>query len=217
LKIDLHTHTFCSKDCVSDYGRIIEVVRKGKLDGIAVTDHNELRGALEMQKRAPFVVIPAEEIKTSRGEVIGLFLNEWIEPGLAPLETVKRIHEQGGLAYVPHPFDEVRGSRIERAALEEVTPYIDILEVFNARNALPRFNARALQYARENNLLSGAGSDAHTYGEFGHAYVDVPPFDDSESFLESMRGGTWYGRLSSPLVHVRTRFDRTLKVLGLAA
>jgi predicted metal-dependent phosphoesterase TrpH len=217
VKIDLHTHTFCSKDCVSDYDRIIDVVRKGKLDGIAVTDHNELKGALEMQKRAPFVVIPSEEIKTSRGEIIGLFLSEWITPGQAPLETVERIHAQGGLAYVPHPFDEVRGSRIEREALEVVTPHIDILEVFNARNALPRFNARALQYAKENSLLSGAGSDAHTYGEFGHAYVDVPPFEDAESFLESMRGGTWYGRLSSPLVHVRTRFDRTLKVLGLAA
>lgn len=217
MKIDLHTHTFCSKDCCNDYGRIIESVRERGLGGIAVTDHNELKGALEMQKRAPFVVIPAEEIKTSRGEIIGLFLKEWIQPGLPPMETVKAIHDQGGLAYVPHPFDEVRGSRIEREALEEVTPHIDILEVFNSRNALPRFNARALEYARRHGLLCGAGSDAHTYGEYGHAYVDVAPFSDAASFLESMRGGIWYGRLSSPLVHMRTRVDRTLKVLGLAA
>ena len=217
MKIDLHTHTRCSKDCVNDYDRIITSVQRAGLDGIAVTDHNEFKGAIEMQKRAPFIVIPAEEIKTSRGEIIGLFLKEWIPAGLQPVETVDRIHEQGGLAYVPHPYDEVRGSRIERAALEEVTPIIDILEVFNARNALPRYNSRALAYAQEHNLLGGAGSDSHTYGEYGRAYVDVAPFTDAQSFLEAMRAGSWHGRLSSPLVHARTRVDRTMKILGLAA
>ena len=217
MKIDLHTHTFCSKDSCNQYDRIISSVEQAGLDGIAVTDHNEFRGAVELRKRAPFLVIPAEEIKTSAGEIIGLFLEEWIPAGLEPLETVHRIHEQGGLAYVPHPFDEIRGSRLQRSALEEVRPQIDILEVFNARNALPVFNSRALAYAREHGLLGGAGSDAHTYAEYGRAYVDIPPFSGSEEFLDSMRKGTWRGRLSSPLVHMRTRFDRTLKVFGLAA
>jgi predicted metal-dependent phosphoesterase TrpH len=217
VKIDLHTHTFCSKDSCNQYDRIISSVDRAGLDGIAVTDHNEFRGAVELRKRAPFLVIPAEEIKTSAGEIIGLFLEEWIPAGLEPLETVHRIHEQGGLAYVPHPFDEIRGSRLQRWALEVVRPHIDILEVFNARNALPIFNGRALAYAREHGLLGGAGSDAHTYAEYGRAYVDIPPFVGAEEFLDSMRQGTWRGRLSSPLVHMRTRFDRTLKVLGLAA
>jgi predicted metal-dependent phosphoesterase TrpH len=215
MKIDLHSHTLISKDCLMRYDRIISSVQKSGMDGIAVTDHNEFEGALEMQKRAPFLVIPSEEIKTSRGEIIGLFLREWIPPGLAPLETVERIHEQGGLAYVPHPFDEVRGSRIEREALEEVTPHIDILEVFNARNALPAYNRRALEYAREHKLLGGAGSDSHTYAEYGRAYVDIPPFKGPREFLESMRQGTWHGRLSSPTVHMWTRIDRTRKILGL--
>lgn len=214
MKIDLHTHTLRSKDCRMQYDRIIAAVRRSGMDGIAVTDHDEFDGAIELKKRAPFLVIPGEEIKTNRGEIIGLFLHEWISPGLDPIETVERIHEQGGLAYVPHPFDEVRGSRLERGALEEVTPYIDILEVFNARNALPRFNGRAMEYASAHNLLAGAGSDVHTYAEYGRAYVDVPPFDGAQGFLESMRQGTWRGRLSSPLVHARTRFDRTLKILG---
>ena len=217
MKIDLHTHTFCSKDSCNRYDRIISSVEQAGLDGIAVTDHNEFRGAVELRKRAPFLVIPAEEIKTSGGEIIGLFLEEWIPSGLEPLETVHRIHEQGGLAYVPHPFDEIRGSRLQRWALEIVRPHIDILEVFNARNALPIFNSRALTYAREHGLLGGAGSDAHTYAEYGRAYVDIPPFTGAEEFLDSMRKGSWRGRLSSPLVHVRTRFDRTLKVFGLAA
>lgn len=217
MKIDLHTHTLCSKDCCSQYDRIIAAVQQAGLDGIAVTDHNEFRGALELKERAPFLVIPGEEIKTNAGEIIGLFLQEKIPRDLDPVETVDRIHEQGGVAYVPHPFDEIRGSRLQREALERVRDHIDVLEVFNARNALPIFNSRALEYARQHNLLMGAGSDAHTYGEYGHAYVDVPPFGNAQEFLESMRRGSWRGRLSSPLVHVRTRLDRTMKVLGLVA
>lgn len=217
MKIDLHTHTFRSKDSCNRYERIVEAVQRTGLDGIAVTDHNEFEGALEMRRRAPFLVIPGEEIKTNRGEIIGLFLKKKIPPGLDPMETVDRIHEQGGVAYVPHPFDEVRGSRIERDTLDLITPHIEILEVFNARNALPRFNRRALEYARRHDVLAGAGSDTHTYAEYGRAYVDIPPFESAQEFLESMRRGRWYGRLSSPLVHARTRIDRTLKVLGLAA
>src|SRR5205823_7317083 len=97
------------------------------------------------------------------------------------------IRDQGGLVYVPHPFDEFRGSRIRREALERITPQIDILEVFNARNALPRFNTRALEYAQRHQLLAGAGSDTHTYGEYGQAYVDVPPFSDAREFVVSVR------------------------------
>jgi predicted metal-dependent phosphoesterase TrpH len=216
MKIDLHSHTFCSGDCRSSYDRIIDAVLHAGLDGIAVTDHNEIRGAFELKKRAPFLVIPSEEIKTSGGEIIGLFLKEWIPPGLGPVETVDRIHEQGGIAYVPHPFDEIRGSRIQPWALELVTRRIDVLEVFNSRNVLPMFNSRALGYARKHHLLSGAGSDAHSCSEFGRAYVDIPVFTTSQDFLNSLRQGTWHGRLSSPLVHLRTRFDRTLKVMGLA-
>lgn len=217
MKIDLHTHTLCSKDCRSDYDRIIESVLTSGLDGIAVTDHNEFDGALELTKRAPFIVVPGEEIKTSAGEVIGLFLQEKIPAKLDPLETVKRIREQGGLVYVPHPFDELRGSRIERWALDLIRPHIDLLEVFNARNALGRYNRRAIAYAREYDLRAGAGSDAHTYAEYGHAYVDLPPFQDAEGFRKALTSGTWYGRLSSPFVHLRTRLDRTRKILGQAA
>lgn len=216
MKIDLHSHTLCSKDSCSTYDGIIRAVQVAGLDGIAVTDHNELRGAQELQRRAPFLVIPGEEIKTSSGEIIGLFLREWIPPKLDPVETVERIHEQGGVAYVPHPFDEVRGSRIDPDALDRVRPFIDLLEVFNARNALPKFNRRALEYAQLHDLPAGAGSDAHTYGEYGHAYIDVAPFTNAREFLTNLRSGTWHGRLSSPLVHARTRVDRTMKVLGLA-
>lgn len=214
MKIDLHTHTLHSKDSLSRYQGIVDAVHRARLDGIAVTDHNELQGAFELREIAPFLVIPAEEIKTSQGEIIGLFLRERIEPGLEPLETIRRIRDQSGVVYVPHPFDEVRGSRITREALDQIRAEIDLLEVFNSRNALPRFNRRALEYARRYRLLAGAGSDAHTYGEYGHAYIDVPQFSNADEFRAALPRGTWHGRLSSPLVHLRTRIDRTLKLLS---
>jgi predicted metal-dependent phosphoesterase TrpH len=207
MRLDLHSHSSFSKDSRSTLDAIIAAVPRSGLDALALTDHNELAGALELQKRAPFPVIAGEEIKTRNGEVIGLFLREWIPPGLSPVETVDRIHEQGAVAYVPHPFDRVRKSRMDEEHLEEIVDKVDIIEVFNARNALPRFNTRALVFAQSRGKLMGAGSDAHSVHEYGSAYVDLPAFSDARSFLEAMKQGQWRGRLSSPLVHVRTRLD----------
>lgn len=207
MRVDLHSHSFYSKDSRSTFEDIIAGVKRSPLDALALTDHDQFEGAVELQKRAPFPVIPGEEIKTENGEIIGLFLKEWIPPGLSPFETIDRIREQGGIVYVPHPFDRVRGSRITEDQLNAIADRIDVLEVFNARNALPRFNARALEFAQSRGLLAGAGSDSHTTSEYGAAYIDVPPFTDANTFREALKNGTWYGRLSSPLVHARTRID----------
>lgn len=207
IRVDLHSHSCFSKDSRSTLDGIIKAVPRSGLHVLALTDHNELAGALELQSRAPFFVIPGEEVKTQSGEIIGLFLREWIPPGLSPLETIERIREQGGIVYVPHPFDRVRGSRISEDQLETIAGHIDILEVFNARNALPRFNERALAFAKERRLLAGAGSDAHTYAEYGSAYVELPRFDDAKGFRESLKSGRWRGRLSSPFIHAHTRID----------
>ncbi len=207
IRVDLHSHSCYSKDSRSTLEEIMRAVPQSGLHALALTDHDELAGALELQKQAPFFVIPGEEIKTQTGEVIGLFLHEWIPPGLAYLETIERIREQGGIVYVPHPFDRVRGSRVTRDQLDEVAGQIDILEVFNARNALPRYNRQAEEYARSHRILAGAGSDAHTVSEYGAAYLELPRFDDAESFRRALPSGRWHGRLSSPLVHLRTRID----------
>lgn len=214
IRVDLHSHSCYSKDSRSTIDGIIQALPKSGLHALALTDHDQIEGALELQRRAPFFVIPGEEIKTDHGEIIGLFLKEWIPPKLTPKETIERIREQGGIVYVPHPFDRVRGSRITEDQLESISGDIDILEVFNARNALPRFNARALEYARAKGLMMGAGSDAHRYREYGAAYIELPRFDDAESFRESLRSGVWRGRLSSPLVHAHTRLDVLRKRAG---
>jgi predicted metal-dependent phosphoesterase TrpH len=207
IRVDLHSHSSFSKDSRSTLDGIIDAVPKSGLHVLALTDHDELAGAFELQKRAPFFVIPGEEIKTTHGEIIGLFLKEWIPPRLSPMETIQRIREQGAVVYVPHPFDRVRGSRITEDQLEEIADHVDVLEVFNARNALPRFNTRAREFALRKGIMMGAGSDAHTCKEYGSAYVEVPRFDDVQSFREALRHGTWHGRLSSPTVHARTRID----------
>jgi predicted metal-dependent phosphoesterase TrpH len=213
IRVDLHTHSNYSKDSRSSLDDIIKAVPTSRVHAIALTDHNVFEGAVELQKRAPFVVIAGEEVKTDAGEIIGLFLREWIPPGLSPEETIGRIREQKGIVYVPHPFDQVRKSRITEEQLDKIRGDIDILEAFNGRNLLPRYNRKAVAYAARYGLATGAGSDAHTCREYGAGYVEVAPFDGPETFLQALKNGQWFGRLSSPLVHGRTRLDVLRKKL----
>ena len=147
LKIDLHMHTHFSPDSGAPSKSIIDRCLKKGLNCIAVTDHNTIRGAVEVQSTAPFSVIVGEEIRSSAGDIIGLFLQEEVPKGLSPLDTVEAIKDQGGLVMVPHPFDRFRPSAIKYGALEQILPYVDVFEVFNAHNILMRDNqqGRSLQ------------------------------------------------------------------------
>jgi predicted metal-dependent phosphoesterase TrpH len=183
------------------------------LDVICITDHNEIDGAFEVASLGAMPVIIGEEVKTTHGEIIGLFLQQWIAPQQSPEATIDQIRAQGGLVYVPHPFDSYRGSRLRFEKLVELVDQIDILEVFNARNLRNTQNTAARAFARKHNLLLGAGSDSHTVLEIGHAFVAMPPFEGALKFKESLRSGVPHGRLTNPLVHVITRFDKTYKRL----
>ena len=185
------------------------------MDCIALTDHNTIQGALEFQRMAPFPVIIGEEIKTSRGEVIGLFLKEEIPRDLPPLETVRHIKEQGGLVSVPHPFDHFRRSVIEREALMEILPHVDIIEAFNARNTLPGDNRTAEKLANEHGILTTSVTDSHTPVEVGRCYVDVPAFDMTPAgLLEGLARGAQRRRQMLPLIHVATTMTKTRKRLS---
>src|SRR5206468_3714742 len=142
-------------------------VRRRGLDVLTITDHNRIEGALELAELAPFKVIVGEEVRTREGEIIGLFIEEFIPPHLSPEETIHEIKRQGGVVYVPHPFDRVRRSVIKRDALFRVAPLVDALEVLNARCHISSDNAAAVAFAVERGLLQGAGSDAHTAFEVG--------------------------------------------------
>lgn len=221
-KVDMHSHTRLSKDSLNNPRRLVETAAARGLQALCVTDHNGLAQALALAALPdlPIRVIPSEEVKTSEGEIIGYFLQELVPKGLSPEETVRRIHEQGGLTCVPHPFDRARnGSRLQTPALERLVAagQIDILEVFNARITFPADNAQARAFAHRHQLPMSAGSDAHTLLEVGRAYAEVPPFATAAEFLAGLRVGRVRGRLSLPLIHVSSRWATIAKRLHLVA
>ncbi len=190
VTIDLHMHTDWSHDCSIPAEELVEHAEAIGLGGIAVTDHNVFGGALEaaaIGAERDLIVIPGEEIKTdNQGEVIGLFLEEEIPRGMAFADTLAAIREQGGLVYVPHPFDRLHAIP-DPATLHRHVAEIDVLEVYNARLLRDSFNDEALRFARKYRLLQGAGSDAHVLQGVGTGAVRMRRFDGPEEFLLSLR------------------------------
>lgn len=216
LRIDMHVHTRLSFDCLSQPEAVVERAARRGIDRVCITDHNEIDAALWLQRRHPDRVIVGEEVKTAeRVDVIGLFLRERIPKGTPALETCERIHEQGGIVYVPHPF--ARGKGGGGAILRVIEDHIDAMEGFNARLHDATLNERAVQWAQNQGLPIGAGSDAHTLREIGAGRVDVPRHDDTpESFLDALRHGRVGGRASSRLVHVASTWAKVMKKTGAA-
>lgn len=188
LRADLHLHTRYSYDASSSLRAIVDKCQKSGISCVAITDHNEIDGAFALQALAPFKVIIGEEVRTSQGDVIGLYLRSRIPPGLSPAETIAEIRSQGGIVYLPHPFADDRSENFSRTYVEEILPQVDVLEVFNGRTLNPRANALALEAARCGGLIQGAGSDAHTPFEIGRTYVEMAEFNTANEFLDSLRG-----------------------------
>ncbi len=190
IVVDLHMHTTWSHDCSIDVDELIDHAEAEGLGAVAVTDHNVLGGALETAERArgrKLIVIPGEEVKTDgQGEVIGLFLKEEIPRGMSFAETVDAIRSQGGLVYVPHPFDRLHAIP-DAATLHRHLAEIDVFEVYNARLLFEGYNDEALRFARKYNLTAGAGSDAHVLQGIGTGAVRMRRFDGPEEFLLSLR------------------------------
>jgi len=190
IHCDLHMHSDHSPDCATPVEVLLETAREQGLGAIAITDHNEISGALEAARMAEgfgVKVIVAEEVKTAHeGEVIGLFLRERIERGMSMKETIAEIRRQGGLVYVPHPFDRLH-SVPDYEHLLEVVDEIDVLEVFNPRVAFSAFNEEAVRFARKYRIVPGAGSDSHVAQGLGSVKIRLRDFDGPQEFLESMR------------------------------
>ena len=191
IEVDLHMHTDHSPDCATPVEVLLETARDRGLGAIAITDHNEVSGALAAREIADGMddlkVIVAEEVKTAeQGEVIGLFLEERIERGMTMAETITEIRRQGGLVYVPHPFDRLH-SVPDYEHLLDMVEEIDILEVFNPRVALTAFNDEAERFARKYRIVPGAGSDSHVAQGLGSVRVRIHDFDGPQEFLEAMR------------------------------
>jgi predicted metal-dependent phosphoesterase TrpH/glycosyltransferase involved in cell wall biosynthesis len=187
---DLHMHTSFSHDCSIPPEELVAHAEEQGLGAIAVTDHNVFGGALaavEAARGRDLVVIPGEEVKTGGdGEVIGLFLEQEIPRGMSFAETVAAIREQGGLVYVPHPFDRMH-SIPSPATLSRHLSDIDVFEVYNARLLFEAYNDEALRFARKYNLIEGAGSDAHVLQGVGTGVVRMRAFRDAEEFMIALR------------------------------
>ena len=187
---DLHMHTSWSHDCSMDAAELVDYAEAEGLGAIAVTDHNVFGGALEAADYArgrKLVVIRGEEVKTDdQGEVIGLFLEREIPRGMTFTDTVAAIREQGGLVYIPHPFDRLHAIPNPRTLHRHLAD-IDVLEVYNARLLFEGFNDEALRFARKYNLTMGAGSDAHVLQGVGTGALRMRAFRDPEEFMISLR------------------------------
>jgi len=213
VKVDLHVHTCYSKDSLTSLEAVIEACRKQGLDKVAITDHNTIAGALALREMAPDLVIVGEEIRTNVGEIIAYFVEEEVPRGLSLQKAIARVRGQGGVVGVPHPLDRLRREALGRANLLTIIEQVDLLEVFNARTVFSSNNRRALDLARERGLLASAGSDAHVACEIGHAYVEMPVFDDKDAFLRSLAQGQIVGRLTSPLIHLVSTWAKLIKKL----
>ena len=207
IEVDLHMHTDHSGDCATPVEVLLQTARDRGLGAIAITDHNEVSGALEAREIAKGMddikVIVAEEVKTAeQGEVIGLFLEEKIPKGLTMAETIAEIRRQGGLVYVPHPFDRFH-SVPDYEHLLDIVEEIDLLEVFNPRVAVTAFNEEAVRFARKYRIVPAAGSDSHVAQGLGSVRQRIHDFDGPAEFLEAMRGAD-ITRKHKNLVYVQT-------------
>jgi predicted metal-dependent phosphoesterase TrpH len=194
VRVDMHSHTMWSGDSTTTPDELAVAVAESGLDVLCITDHHAIAGAAALADRLECRVVVGEELRTAAGEIIGLFLTERVPAGVNHLDAARSIREQGGVVYIPHPFDPMRANLAEHALYELAEAgLIDAVEVMNAKTSLASLNRRAAAFADEFDLAHGAGSDAHVPDALGAAYVEVAAFDGPREFLAALRTGTVVG------------------------
>lgn len=202
MQLDLHCHTHASFDCRMKPEKVIARAKAAGLDAIAITDHDSIDGALEAQevarRRGDILVVLGEEIDTKAGDLLGLFLREKVETQ-DPMEAIRAIHDQGGIAVLPHPF--AKSLSIE----ERVARALDGCEGFNARHATiasvdgTMGEPNIVAFAQEYDLTLTSSSDSHFYREIGRARTIVPASSLAEARQALLSGNTALsGRRSHP-------------------
>ncbi len=214
LKVDLHNHSRGSWDCLSDPEALVARAQARGIHRIAITDHNHLSVALEMYGRYPDRVIPGEEVKTGEGfDLIGLYIRREIPKGTGAVDACARIREDGGIVYLPHPYAGGKGGGGRFA--EDMASMVDIIEVFNARLHPGRLNGSAEVLARKHGKLPGAGSDAHTLGEVGGAWVELPFHENRpDALLQALTQARVAGRTAPVWVHLASTWAKVWKRLA---
>jgi predicted metal-dependent phosphoesterase TrpH len=185
IRVDLHVHSSASFDSKSQPELVAHRSWRLGLDPIFLTDHDTTLAAVQLQVTGRQRVVISEEITTTDGELIGLFLQQRIRPGLTARQTALEIKDQAGLVYLEHPYDEFR-RHLSEEAIEDLADLIDIVEVFNGRSD-EKTNRRAKELCEILGAAPGAGSDAHTLRELGCVFIEMEDFDSAQAFLASLR------------------------------
>lgn len=214
LRVEFHCHTIFSKDSLTTPERLVQAAHQKGLQRVIVTDHNTIAGSLRARQIDPGLIIVGEEIMTTRGEILAAFMTEEIPAGLTPEETIRRLRQQGAFISVSHPFDANRSGHWELPDLLAITPLVDAIETFNSRCIDPDFNRLARDFAREHNLAGTVGSDAHTAMELGQASLSLEPFTSADELRGVIARAQARETLSSPLIHLTSRYAVLVKKLG---
>ena len=188
VRVDLHMHSSASFDCEIEPERVAARCRRLGLGPVFLTDHDTIQGAVRLQELGSARVVVGEEVMTSEGELIGLFLAGEIRSGLTPAKAAAEIKSHGGLVYLEHPYDHSR-RHLSEEGIESVADLIDIVEVFNGRSD-ENANRMAEELRGTLGAAPGAGSDAHTLDEIGSVYVELEEFEGAEDFLRKLRLST---------------------------
>jgi predicted metal-dependent phosphoesterase TrpH len=218
--LELHSHSSASFDSLAPPHKLVAKARRIGLTHLAITDHERIDGALRARDLGgdDLLVIVGQEVRSADGDLIGLFLERAVPPGLSAAETAAAIHEQGGIVGLPHPFDGFRSSGGARAGagsdrLEVLAGLIDYVEVHNAR-AVGSANARAAEFATQHGLPGVAASDAHSVMELGVAQTVVEgPVEDAASLLAALASATLVTGRASYLVRAWTPLAKVLQRL----
>lgn len=218
INLEVHTHTKYSHDSLLNKWFYLIMLKLKGINTVAITDHNEIKGAIELKKflkKYNISVIIGEEIFTEKGEVIGLFLQKKIEPGLSIRETMLEIKEQGGIVYIPHPYDEKRhNSVLPETEISENIDLIDIIEVHNGRNIKKTFSEKQLVIGnRFPHVHQLVGSDAHTFIELGRNYNIIEEFNTSEEFLINLKDVKHIKKECIQISHTITKLVRLIFIL----
>ncbi|HEX2766851.1 MAG TPA: PHP domain-containing protein [Candidatus Limnocylindria bacterium] len=212
---DFHIHTRFSRDSLLKEEPFIRLAIERGLTHVAVTNHNNVEGAIAVRDKVAelgladkLTVIIGEEVSTSDGEVVGLFLEKTIPRGLSANETADEIHRQGGLVSIPHPFDPFRGSHIKEGPLRNLAEVgkIDMVEVYNSRVTFQRHNAAAAEFAQRYGIPGIAASDSHSRFEIAMACNTLPPFGTAEELKAGLPMNDWRASRSTVLIHLTTRW-----------
>jgi predicted metal-dependent phosphoesterase TrpH len=215
-KVELHSHTEYSKDCLIQLEDVIRTCQGRGIDKIAITDHNTVEGALKLAQMAPDLIIVGEEIMTTQGEILAYFLTETVPAGLTPTETIKRLRDQGAVISVSHPYDRLRKGAWEEPELLKIIEQVDALEVFNSRCMFAEDNAKARSLAATHGKLATVGSDGHIAYEYGYATLQMQPFEGAGSFYESLKTAQQDTSLSPKWVHLFSTIAKWTRKLHLS-